>query len=279
MFAWPRTWDNASAWRSRMRSSTRRRRRRLPFEIGCSPSCHTICQSARCRESGSPSAGSEDRRGSRQERAPQTGRHHRPHSGLDATPGERSRRYGGPAGRKLAVEPQPLVVAEILEEASRGQELIAAAKGVKLTTHSVAADVRVMADRERLLQVIANLLGNAIKFTDPAVRCHCERALGMSTSPSPSMTVGPGFRPNILTGFSIRISRSSGRSSEGRGLGSTSAKALCSVTGAVSTWRARSARVNLHDYARALEGLTCASMTTVGPCSWSKTTGLAADAV
>lgn len=67
---------------------------------------------------------------------------------------------------KLTVEPQPLVVADILEEACRSQQLIAAAKGVKLTVHSVAVDVRIMADRERLLQALANLLGNAIKFTD-----------------------------------------------------------------------------------------------------------------
>jgi signal transduction histidine kinase len=67
---------------------------------------------------------------------------------------------------KLAVELQPLVVAEILEQVGHSHELIAAAKDVKLTVHPIAADVRVMADRERLLQVLANLLGNAIKFTN-----------------------------------------------------------------------------------------------------------------
>lgn len=67
---------------------------------------------------------------------------------------------------KLTIDKHPLAIRELLEQACQSHELIARAKGVTLTAQLLAADIRVMVDRDRLLQVLSNLLGNAIKFTD-----------------------------------------------------------------------------------------------------------------
>ncbi len=66
---------------------------------------------------------------------------------------------------KLSLDLRPVAIDPLLDEAFHGHELIADAKGVRLTTHLAAHDVAVNADRDRILQALANLLGNAIKFT------------------------------------------------------------------------------------------------------------------
>ena len=51
---------------------------------------------------------------------------------------------------------------------ARGTELFrsaAADRGVTIITNGVAADLSVCADGERLVQTVANLIGNAVKFT------------------------------------------------------------------------------------------------------------------
>lgn len=67
------------------------------------------------------------------------------------------------AGR-LAVDRRPELAAGIVQESLEAHEPLARAKEVALTTVGDLGDAMVYADRDRILQVLGNLLGNAIKF-------------------------------------------------------------------------------------------------------------------
>ncbi len=66
------------------------------------------------------------------------------------------------AGR-LALEPRPCGFAALVEECVEPQRAIAAERGVELVV-GVQGDAQVWCDRDRIHQVLSNLLGNAIKF-------------------------------------------------------------------------------------------------------------------
>jgi signal transduction histidine kinase len=68
----------------------------------------------------------------------------------------------------LSVEPTPLVVGELVEEAVESIKGQASAKVVELETDLSAGCLPIHGDRGRVLQVFSNILGNAVKFTPAA---------------------------------------------------------------------------------------------------------------
>jgi PAS domain S-box-containing protein len=68
------------------------------------------------------------------------------------------------AGR-IFVERRPEELAPLLKEVLELHRALAEAKGIRLTSSVPEGSPSVLADRDRLLQIFSNLLGNALKFT------------------------------------------------------------------------------------------------------------------
>jgi signal transduction histidine kinase/putative methionine-R-sulfoxide reductase with GAF domain len=68
---------------------------------------------------------------------------------------------------KLSIECRPHPAAGLLQEAAEIYEPIAAEHGIRFTVDRQVDDLHVRCDRERVLQVFSNLLGNSFKFCRP----------------------------------------------------------------------------------------------------------------
>jgi len=84
---------------------------------------------------------------------------------LDLTRAERGR---------LDIERRPVIVSELLRDASQGVASQAQLRGITVDIVSADAALRVMGDRDRLLQALDNLLSNAVKFTPEGGRVKLE---------------------------------------------------------------------------------------------------------
>jgi len=98
---------------------------------------------------------------------------------------------------RIAVSMRPEVVSTLIHEAVVVHEPLAQDKGIKIDTHIEHANQVVECDRERVLQVLANILGNAIKFSQGGrIDVHVVRSddhVKVSVADS-----GPGITPEDL---------------------------------------------------------------------------------
>ncbi|BFU96597.1 MAG: conserved protein of unknown function [Nitrospira sp.] len=138
------------------------------------------------------------------------------------------------AGRvELRQEPIPIV--EWMNELIEGLQSLAAGKSVTIDLHSLAALPAVHADRDKLTQILTNLIGNAIKFTPPGGRISVQAQVHDNTDFLQICVsdTGCGIPPAELPKVFEKFFRGTTTSAEARGagLGLAIAKSLVELHG------------------------------------------------
>ncbi|MCY1019949.1 sensor histidine kinase [Pyxidicoccus sp. MSG2] len=149
------------------------------------------------------------------------------------------------AGQPLAVEPRPEPVGELIGEALALIEPQATRGGLRLEQH-LPPGLMGLCDRERILQVLANLLGNAVKFTPAGGTVTVEARAEEGEVRVAVRDTGPGIPEDEQPRLFERYWQSRDTAHQGSGLGLYIARGLVeahggrlwveSVTGAGSTF-------------------------------------------
>jgi signal transduction histidine kinase len=134
---------------------------------------------------------------------------------------------------KFSVEPAPLAIGPVLEEACEQFSADAREKRQHLDCHASGELPLVSADRERVLQVLSNLIGNAIKFTPDGGRitltAECQDAENevLVSVRDTGAGIEPADLPNIFESFW----RTSRNRRGGAGLGLAISKGIVEAHG------------------------------------------------
>jgi PAS domain S-box-containing protein len=133
---------------------------------------------------------------------------------------------------QLKVESVKLSVAELVREAVRTQESLATASDIELHL-DVADDIRhVWGDHRRLLQVFQNLIGNAVKFTEPGGQIVVRATAEDKTVVFSVADTGPGIPADSLSHVFDRFWQATTRTRRlGAGLGLAISKGIVEAHG------------------------------------------------
>ena len=134
------------------------------------------------------------------------------------------------AGR-LTVVPRPVTVAALLADAHEMLKPIAAAKPVELVIEACDDLPDVHADPVRVLQVISNLVGNAIKFTPKGGRVTISAARDGEKVRFDIADTGPGIAPEQMANIFGRFWQANRGDTRGIGLGLSIAKGIVEAHG------------------------------------------------
>jgi len=134
------------------------------------------------------------------------------------------------SGQPLAVTPRPQPLGDLLAEA---REIFVEQARSKSVTLDVETDVRtrVVADRDRVVQVLSNLLGNAIKFTPPNGVVRVEAHPNGKYATVAVANDGPPIAPELLPRIFKPFSQASDTAGLGTGLGLSIAKGIVEAHG------------------------------------------------
>jgi PAS domain S-box-containing protein len=133
--------------------------------------------------------------------------------------------------QRLSIEHADIDTRSLLLESLEAQRSLAASEKLELRLDAPQALPHVSGDRDRLLQVFENLIGNAVKFTDPGGR------ITIGAKPQGGEVVfcvadtGTGIEPEDLPHLFDRFWQADGKRKKGAGLGLAIVKGIVQAHG------------------------------------------------
>ena len=135
---------------------------------------------------------------------------------------------------QVRLELESVQVRHVLMELRPLMEPQAQARGLRLEVDPGPNDVRVRADRERMIQVLLNLVSNAVKFTGPGGQIGIGSEAGPGTVSIRVRDTGPGIPADRLEEIFdpfVQAGRSSAERRQGVGLGLAISRELARMMG------------------------------------------------
>lgn len=126
----------------------------------------------------------------------------------------------------FAVECQPVDLRQVLEEAKESFDLSAEGRNLTFDFEVASGIPTIMADRSRLLQVVGNLLSNALKFTPDGERISLRAAETDGVVEIIVQDTGPGIQLEQLSHIFDRFWRGDRATRNSAGLGLTICKGI-----------------------------------------------------
>jgi len=134
------------------------------------------------------------------------------------------------AGR-LSVELQQHDLKELIDDVCETFLPLANEKGVEFVTHGVLGATPAYIDRDRVLQVLSNIIGNAIKFTPRGETVSLRTDVVDNKLRFAVKDSGPGIPPELLSRVFERYTQARETAARGRGLGLYIARGIVETHG------------------------------------------------
>jgi signal transduction histidine kinase len=132
---------------------------------------------------------------------------------------------------KFTVSPAPCAVESLLDESQAMLDPLATSKQIHLQHDDIEPGLAIRADRERVLQVLANLVGNALKFTPQGGRVTLSAIREDAMVRFGVLDTGPGLARESLPCVFDRFWRKETAGTKGTGLGLFIAKGIVEAHG------------------------------------------------
>jgi signal transduction histidine kinase len=132
---------------------------------------------------------------------------------------------------KLTIRPEPVDATAVVAEVVEAHRALAERKSLAIERAGAEALPAVRADRGRLLQILANLIGNAIKFTPAGGRVEVGAAPEDGHVCFRVSDTGPGSPPDQVAHFFEPFWQASGGDRKGAGLGLAICRGLVEAHG------------------------------------------------